>query len=304
MRTGRDVVVAALLGADEFGFSTAPLIATGCIMMRVCHLNTCPVGIATQDPELRARFPGTPRARRQLPAPRRRGGRARSWPRSASRSFERADRPHATCSSPTPTSDHPKARELDLTAAARACPTAEGAPEGRRHREPSRRASRRRPSTPRAAARGAPGDRPRRAGPHRAPIVTQRRPRRRRLLSNAIVRRPRPRRPARRHDRARPAAARPARAAAPGSPPASRSSSPARSTTTPARASPAACSRSARPSERHFEAEENVIAGNVALYGATSGRPSSAAAPASASRSATRAPTPSSRASATTAAST
>jgi glutamate synthase domain-containing protein 2/glutamate synthase domain-containing protein 3 len=60
MRTGRDVVVAALLGADEFGFSTAPLIAMGCIMMRVCHLNTCPVGIATQDPELRKRFGGTP----------------------------------------------------------------------------------------------------------------------------------------------------------------------------------------------------------------------------------------------------
>jgi glutamate synthase domain-containing protein 2/glutamate synthase domain-containing protein 1/glutamate synthase domain-containing protein 3 len=60
MRTGRDVVVAALLGADEFGFSTAPLIAMGCIMMRVCHLNTCPVGIASQDPELRRRFRGTP----------------------------------------------------------------------------------------------------------------------------------------------------------------------------------------------------------------------------------------------------
>jgi glutamate synthase (NADPH) large chain len=60
MRTGRDVIVAALLGADEFGFSTAPLIAMGCIMMRVCHLNTCPVGVATQDPELRRRFRGTP----------------------------------------------------------------------------------------------------------------------------------------------------------------------------------------------------------------------------------------------------
>jgi glutamate synthase (NADPH) large chain len=60
MRTGRDVVVAALLGADEYGFSTAPLIATGCIMMRVCHLNTCPVGIASQDPVLRERFAGTP----------------------------------------------------------------------------------------------------------------------------------------------------------------------------------------------------------------------------------------------------
>jgi glutamate synthase (NADPH) large chain len=60
LRTGRDVVVGALLGADEFGFSTAPLIAAGCIMMRKCHLNTCPVGIATQDPVLRKRFAGAP----------------------------------------------------------------------------------------------------------------------------------------------------------------------------------------------------------------------------------------------------
>ena len=60
MRTGRDVVVGALLGADEFGFSTAPLIAVGCIMMRKCHLNTCPVGVATQDPVLRKRFRGQP----------------------------------------------------------------------------------------------------------------------------------------------------------------------------------------------------------------------------------------------------
>jgi glutamate synthase domain-containing protein 2/glutamate synthase domain-containing protein 1/glutamate synthase domain-containing protein 3 len=60
MKTGRDVAVAALLGADEVGFSTAPLIATGCVMMRVCHLNTCPVGVATQDPELRRRFKGLP----------------------------------------------------------------------------------------------------------------------------------------------------------------------------------------------------------------------------------------------------
>ncbi len=60
LRTGRDVAVAAMLGADEFGFATAPLIAAGCIMMRKCHLNTCPVGIATQDPVLRARFTGAP----------------------------------------------------------------------------------------------------------------------------------------------------------------------------------------------------------------------------------------------------
>ena len=66
LKTGRDVAIAAMLGADEIGFSTAPLIATGCIMMRACHLNTCPVGIATQDPELRKRFAGHARARRQL----------------------------------------------------------------------------------------------------------------------------------------------------------------------------------------------------------------------------------------------
>ena len=60
MQTGRDVVIAALLGAEEFGFSTAPLITLGCIMMRVCHLNTCPVGIATQDPVLRKKFSGKP----------------------------------------------------------------------------------------------------------------------------------------------------------------------------------------------------------------------------------------------------
>ncbi|MBW7893914.1 MAG: glutamate synthase large subunit [Opitutaceae bacterium] len=60
LKTGRDVVIAALLGAEEFGFATAPLVATGCIMMRVCHLNTCPVGVATQDPQLRARYTGKP----------------------------------------------------------------------------------------------------------------------------------------------------------------------------------------------------------------------------------------------------
>ncbi|GAA4642583.1 glutamate synthase large subunit [Pontixanthobacter gangjinensis] len=60
LRTGRDVAIGALLGADEFGFATAPLIAAGCIMMRKCHLNTCPVGVATQDPVLRKRFVGTP----------------------------------------------------------------------------------------------------------------------------------------------------------------------------------------------------------------------------------------------------
>ena len=60
MKTGRDVVIAAILGADEVGFATAPLVTQGCIMMRKCHLNTCPVGVATQDPELRKKFSGKP----------------------------------------------------------------------------------------------------------------------------------------------------------------------------------------------------------------------------------------------------
>src|SRR5205814_1969658 len=60
LKTGRDVVIGALLGAEEFGFATAPLVSLGCIMMRVCHLNTCPVGVATQDPRLREKFAGRP----------------------------------------------------------------------------------------------------------------------------------------------------------------------------------------------------------------------------------------------------
>jgi glutamate synthase (NADPH/NADH) large chain len=60
LKTGRDVVIAALLGAEEFGFATAPLVVSGCVMMRVCHLDTCPVGVATQNPVLRARFSGKP----------------------------------------------------------------------------------------------------------------------------------------------------------------------------------------------------------------------------------------------------
>ena len=60
MKTGRDIVIAALLGGEEFGFATAPLVVSGCVMMRVCHLDTCPVGVATQNPELRARFSGKP----------------------------------------------------------------------------------------------------------------------------------------------------------------------------------------------------------------------------------------------------
>ena len=114
LKTGRDVVVAALLGADEMGFATAPLIATGCVMMRACHLNTCPVGIATQDPELRRRFKGQPEhvvnffffvaeeARRimaRLGIAQLRGSRSAA----------------STCSRPTQAIEHWQARGIDLS---------------------------------------------------------------------------------------------------------------------------------------------------------------------------------------------
>ena len=76
LHTGRDLAIAALLGAEEFGFGTIVLVALGCIMMRKCHLNTCPVGVATQDPELRKRFGGGRVRRALFPLPRPRPARA------------------------------------------------------------------------------------------------------------------------------------------------------------------------------------------------------------------------------------
>ena len=90
IKTGRDVVVAALLGADEVSFGTALLLAEGCLMVRSCHVDTCPVGIATQRPELRAKFAATPEHGRDVPAARRRGGAAATSPRSACARFDEA----------------------------------------------------------------------------------------------------------------------------------------------------------------------------------------------------------------------
>ena len=114
LKTGRDVVIAALLGAEEFGFATGPLIASGCIMMRVCHLNTCPVGVATQDPELRKKFAGKPEHVDQLHVLRRRRSprdHGASWASASStrwsarrRLLEFAD-----------LSEHWKAKYLDLS---------------------------------------------------------------------------------------------------------------------------------------------------------------------------------------------
>jgi glutamate synthase (ferredoxin) len=114
MKTGRDVVIAALLGAEEYGFSTAPLVVLGCIMMRVCHLNTCPVGIATQDPELRKRFAGRPEYVVnffRFLAQEVREYMARLGFRSMDEMIGRTDRLDVT-----PAVDHWKARGLDLSA--------------------------------------------------------------------------------------------------------------------------------------------------------------------------------------------
>ncbi len=131
LQTGRDVAIAALLGAEEFGFSTAPLISMGCIMMRKCHLNTCPVGVATQDPGTSQEIPGPARARDQFLLLRRRRsaphhGRARLPHR------ERNGRPRGLpgCSAPTSSTGRPRGstfprfstiRRCRATSAAAAC---------------------------------------------------------------------------------------------------------------------------------------------------------------------------------------
>ena len=113
LKTGRDVVVGALLGAEEFGFATAPLVALGCVMMRACHLNTCPVGVATQDPALRRRFTGDPdhvvRFMRFI-AQEVREHMARLGFRTIEEMVGRSDRLEAR-----PAMDHWKARHLDLS---------------------------------------------------------------------------------------------------------------------------------------------------------------------------------------------
>jgi len=111
LKTGRDVVVAALLGAEEFGFATAALVASGCVMMRACHLNTCPVGIATQDPVLRARFEGRPE--RIVRLMEFLAGDVREW--MAELGFRTFDEMVGRCDLLAPTaSTHWKAKGLDL----------------------------------------------------------------------------------------------------------------------------------------------------------------------------------------------
>ena len=114
MKTGRDVVIGAMLGADEFGFATAPLVVEGCIMMRKCHLNTCPVGVATQDPVLRRKFTGPARARRQLLLLRRRGS-ARDHGAAGLPHVRRDDRPRRPARHDAPASSTGRRKGLDFS---------------------------------------------------------------------------------------------------------------------------------------------------------------------------------------------
>ena len=291
LKTGRDVVIGALLGADEFGFATAPLVAMGCILMRVCHLNTCPVGIATQDPELRERFAGEPEQREsatcsssprscgeimaklgfrtvdemigQVGSARRRPGRDRATGRPRGLDF-------STCASTSPTC---RTRSTTANADAgarrnsRACST---------NRSCSRLAARRS-----SAARAVEISMP--IAEHHRTVGT--------ILGSDRLARVRRGRPARRHDpltlhgqrRAEPGAFCPKGMTLHG-----RSATP---TTTVARGSPAARSSCACPRWLELRPGQNIITGNVLLYGATAAKPTSRAWRASASASATAAPT-------------
>ena len=129
LQTGRDVAIAALLGAEEFGFATAPLVAMGCIMMRKCHLNTCPVGIATQDPVLRAKFQGTARARHQFLLLHRRAG-APVHGAAGLPHVRRDGRPrrHARDAPGASTTGRPRASISRRSCTTRRCPRRVGAP--------------------------------------------------------------------------------------------------------------------------------------------------------------------------------
>ena len=266
LKTGRDVAIAAMLGADEYGFSTAPLIATGCIMMRACHLNTCPVGIATQDPELRKRFQGQPEHVVNFfffVAEELRGIMASLGIRKLDDLIGRSD-----LLSADDAIDHWKARGVDLSHILAFPEIPEGAP-------------RRRVEPPPAGARGqhrlgprrggAARDRGRRAGRARAPRA-QRQPLRRRHPLVAHRPAPRARGPARRHDQGRlprhrrPVVRRLARAR--------RDVHAARRRQRLHRQGPLAAARSSSgpPDSASYRAEENVAIGNVVLYGATGGK--------------------------------
>ena len=265
IRTGRDVVVGALLGADEFGFATAPLIAAGCIMMRKCHLNTCPVGVATQDPVLRKRFKGQPEhvinffffvaeeVRELMAAMGYRTfnemigqmqmldrvkliAHAKANGLDFSKLFTKPDVPASVAIYNCEEQDHKIHDIIDRKLIAQ--------------------------SQARARAR--------RAGAHRH-ADQEHRPHHRRHAVGRDRQALRPRRPAARHHRGARSPAPPARASARSSPAASPSSSKATPTTMSARACPAAASWCARRRNSAIVPEESIIIGNTVLYGAIEG---------------------------------
>ena len=237
-------MIAALLGADEMGFSTGPLIATGCIMMRACHLNTCPVGIATQDPELRKRFKGVPEHIVNFfhfVAEEARGIMASLGVRTVDELIGRTDLLEMDGAI-----EHWKARGIDLSALL-AVPAA--MPDGRAAAaHPAAARGARQPPRLGAARRGAPTHR-RLGRPRRRSSATIRNVNRcvGGILSSEIAAARGARGPARGLDQRAASAARPASRSAAGSRRASRSRCTATPTTTPARASAAACSPSCRP---------------------------------------------------------
>ncbi len=267
LKTGRDVVIAALLGAEEFGFATAPLVVSGCMMMRVCHLDTCPVGVATQNPELRKKFIGQARVRRELLRVHRRGG-ARAPRRARLPLARRGDRPRRGAR-------HPRGRRP--LEGARPRPLADP----RRRREPVRgpgrcSAPRRRTtastrrstssSSPRAGPRSSAASRSRSSVPIRNVNRTVGT-----MLGSELTRRyggeglpddtidrhlPRLGRPELRRVRA-----------------AGHHAAPRGRRQRLLRQGPVGrhARRAAPPATAPFVAEENIIAGNVILYGATAG---------------------------------
>ena len=267
LKTGRDVVIAALLGAEEFGFATAPLVVSGCIMMRVCHLNTCPVGVATQDPELRKKFTGKPEFVEnffRFVAEEVRELMAELGFRTIDEMVGRVDRLDVQAGG----------RSLE---GARARPLADPAPAGDAGRRAAAARSRRRitASTSALDQRAHRALRDRRSSASEPVALSPADPQRRTAPSGRCSgTRSRGGTAARACPTTRSASsspARPARASARSCRAASRSRSKATRTTTSARASRAARLIVYPPRRRTFAPEDNIIIGNVALYGATSG---------------------------------
>ncbi len=265
IRSGRDVVIGALLGADEFGVATAALIAAGCVMMRKCHLNTCPVGVATQDPELRRRFDGTPDdvvTFFMFLAEEVREYMAKLGFRTFNEMIGRTDRLRQRQDV-----DHPKARQIDLVA--RALPArCSGRDEdciSARRRITGSSARSITSSSPAASSRSRRARRSRSICRSATSIAPSARCSRARSPSAmAIAAWPTARSACASPARRGRASARSSRAASP-------SSSKARATTMSARASPAADLIIYPPKDSKLERDKSIIVGNTVLYGAIAG---------------------------------